>query len=189
MEERERKIRKDLVEYGKKLVETGLVQGTWGNLSARLDEKHMIVTPSGLDYARLTPDDMAKVNYFNLKYSGNLKPTSEKGIHAALYRERLDVDAVIHTHSKYCSIFAAAKKDVPIISDEGIEVFGNLVRCSEYGLPGTAKIVKKTMKGIGKGTGTVMANHGMIVVGGSIETAFVNCKLLETCAKVYIENN
>ncbi|MBQ2747398.1 MAG: class II aldolase/adducin family protein, partial [Firmicutes bacterium] len=69
-----------LVDYGKKLVQTGLVQGTWGNLSVRLDDTYMIVTPSGLDYLRLTPADMVKVNIETLEYEGDLKPTSEKGL-------------------------------------------------------------------------------------------------------------
>lgn len=70
----------------------------------------MITTPSGLDYTRLTPADMVKVNINTLEYMGAQKPTSEKGIHASVYRMRKEVGAVIHTHSKYCAIFAAAGK-------------------------------------------------------------------------------
>ena len=86
-------------------METGLVQGTWGNLSIRLDDKYMLVTPSGLDYTRLTPADMVKVNISTLAYEGSLKPTSEKGLHAEVYKQRPDAGAVIHTHSKYCCVF------------------------------------------------------------------------------------
>ena len=86
----EQTLRQQLVEYGKKLVSAGLVQGTWGNISVRLDEKYMLATPSGLDYDRLTPEDMVKVEIETLKYEGNLKPTSEKGLHAAIYKKRAD---------------------------------------------------------------------------------------------------
>lgn len=108
-----------LAKFGKKLVETDLVQGTWGNLSLRLDEKYMMVTPSGLDYTRLTPSDMVKVDINSLEYAGDLKPTSEKGIHGGIYGSRPDVGAVIHTHSKYCAVFAAARKAVPIETGRG----------------------------------------------------------------------
>ncbi len=111
-------LREMLVEYGKMLVASGLVQGTWGNLSVRLDGEHMLVTPSGLDYMRLAPADMVKVKIKTLEYEGDLKPTSEKGLHAAIYRNRPDVRAIIHTHSKYCSVFAAAHKDLPVPEQE-----------------------------------------------------------------------
>lgn len=104
----EKYLREALVRCGKALVEKGLVQGTWGNISVRLDEKYMLTTPSGLDYMRLTPDDMVKVDIDTLKYEGDKKPTSEKGLHGAIYKNREDIGAVIHTHSKYCSVFAAA---------------------------------------------------------------------------------
>lgn len=188
MEERERKLRSALVLYGVKLVEEGLVQGTWGNLSARLDDTHMLVTPSGLDYTRLNPDDMVKVNYYTLEWEGIYKPTSEKGLHAVIYRNRKDVMAIIHTHSKYCSIFASARKDMPISLTEAQAVFGNIVACSKYGLPGTDKLTENTVKGLSLNMGTIMANHGMVACGKDISEAFKNCGLLEKNGEIYIEN-
>ena len=67
------------MDYGKRLVAAGLVQGTWGNLSMRLSEETMLVTPSGLDYNRLSPADMVKVDVRSLEHEGEHKPTSEKG--------------------------------------------------------------------------------------------------------------
>ena len=124
----EHEYRENLVVYGKKLLETGLVQGTYGNLSVRRDERSMLVTPSGLDYAGLQPKDMVKVNLETLVWEGSLRPTSEKGLHGEIYRVRRDVGAVIHTHSKYCAIFAAARKDVPIEDVKVQEIFGKTVK-------------------------------------------------------------
>lgn len=183
----EREIREKLTDYGKKVVESGLVQGTWGNLSIRLDDKFMIVTPSGLDYTRLTPEDMVKVNITSLEYEGSLKPTSEKGIHGGVYQRRNDVGAVIHTHSKYCAIFAAARKDVPVTDEETRRVFGNVVRLAGYGLPGTKKLWKHTLEALGKNYGCIMANHGMLCVGKDIKEAFENCRRLENHCRDYIE--
>lgn len=166
--EKELALREGLVEYGKKLVEEGLVQGTWGNLSARLDDKYMLVTPSGLDYTRLTPQDMVKVEIATLNYEGSLKPTSEKGLHGEVYSRRPEVNAIIHTHAKYASVFAAAEKD---LSDE--------VKLAGYGLAGTKSLKNHTADALANNYGTIMSHHGMLVVGDDLETAFDNCKKLE----------
>ena len=184
----EQKLREALVSYGVKLVETGLVQGTWGNISVRLDENHMLVTPSGLDYLRLTPDDMVKVNIENLEYEGSIKPTSEKGLHAGLYQLRPDLGAVIHTHSKYCCMFAAARKPLPVEDPEMQAVFGKEVALAGYGLPGSKRLSKNTVDAFGDGMGAIMTAHGMICGGLDIENAFDNCRKMEKCAADYIES-
>lgn len=181
---REDELREKLCEYGKKLVATGLVQGTWGNLSIRLDDTYMLVTPSGLDYTRLTAADMVKVNINTLKYEGNLKPTSEKGLHAAVYKQRPDVGAVIHTHSKYCCVFAAAERPLRINDPEMQKIFGTQVELAAYALPGTKKLMKNTVKALGQNFGCIMSHHGMAACGADIETAFDNCVKLEECGKM-----
>ena len=180
---REEGLRKMLVEYGKKLVNSGLVQGTWGNLSVRVDDKYMLATPSGLDYMRLTPSDMVKVNIDTLEYEGGLKPTSEKGLHAAVYKNRPDVGAIIHTHAKYCSVYAAAHKDLPVPPEkDGAAEFSNPVRLAAYALPGTKALMKNTAAAVGQNSGAIMANHGMIVCGGSLEETFRKAEALEKLA-------
>lgn len=181
----EQALREELVEYGKRLVSCGLVQGTWGNLSVRLDEKYMLATPSGLDYTRLKPSDMVKVSIETLEYEGGQKPTSEKGLHAAIYKNRDDIRAIIHTHSKYCSVFAAANKDMPVL-DEYRECFGDTVKLAKYALPGTKALMKNTADAVGKGMGAIMANHGMVACGGDLGEAFDNCVKLEENGKKYL---
>lgn len=184
--DREWELRRMLVDYGKKLVACGLVQGTWGNISVRLDEKYMLATPSGLDYTRLTADDMVKVDIATLSYEGDKKPTSEKGLHAEVYRRRPEIGAVIHTHAKYCCVFAAANKDMPVEGHEAQKVFGTSVKLAGYGLPGSKKLMKHTADALGDNFGCIMANHGMLTCGGDLETAFVNCRMLEDSAEDYI---
>ena len=181
---REDELREKLCEYGKKLVATGLVQGTWGNLSIRLDDTYMLVTPSGLDYTRLTPADMVKVNISTLEYEGSLKPTSEKGLHAEVYIQRPDAGAVIHTHSKYCCVFAAAEKPLRINDPEMQKIFGTQVELAEYALPGTKKLMANTVKALGQNLGCIMSHHGMAACGADIEIAFDNCVKLEECGKM-----
>lgn len=182
----EQEIRETLVEYGKKVVETNLVQGTWGNLSLRLDDRYMMVTPSGLDYTRLTPADMVKVELGTLRYEGARKPTSEKGLHDGIYRRRADVGAIIHTHSTYCSVFAAARKDVPIFGEEMEKIFGAKVALAKYAAPGTKKLWVNTMAALGENSGCIMANHGMLCTGKTMAEAFLHCEMLEEYCRSYI---
>lgn len=179
-------LREKLVEYGKKLVKSGLVQGTWGNLSIRLDNQYMLVTPSGLDYMRLTPADMVKVDINTLKYEGNLKPTSEKGLHAEVYKRRTDVGAVIHTHSKYCCVFAAAEQPMPVSDKEMQKLFGTEIPLAGYGLPGTKKLMNNTADALGDKFGCIMSHHGMVACGADIEAAYENCANMEECGRKYL---
>lgn len=186
-DEYEYALRKQLVYYGNKLVEENLVQGTWGNLSARLDENTMLVTPSGIDYAKLTPKDMAKVDIYTLKYEGELKPTSEKVLHSEIYKNRTEIGAVIHTHSTYASVFAACEMPLPMEDEEDKAVFGEGVRMARYGLPSTEKLGINTAEALGDNFGVIMPHHGMAVCAEDMETAFSNAVRLETAAKKLLD--
>ena len=183
---REETLRAQLVNYGKQLVASGLVQGTWGNLSARLDDTYMLVTPSGLDYARLTPVDMVKVNIRTLEYEGGLKPTSEKSLHAAIYQNRPDIGGIIHTHSKYCCVYAAARRDLPIPADRQT-AFQSPIKLAPYAPPGSKALTKNTAAAVGDNYGAIMAGHGMIACGRDLTAAFQNCKQLEAIAEASLQ--
>ena len=184
--EHERELREQLVRYGNMLVSTGLVQGTWGNLSVMLDRENMLCTPSGLDYSRLRPEDMVRVNIRTLKAEGLHKPTSEKGMHAGIYRKYPEANAVIHTHSKYCSIFAAGEMPLQVESKEKIEQIGEIISVSRYALAGTGGITRSAVKAIGGNPGCILAHHGMIAKGSDLEEAFRNVCLIEEAAEEYI---
>lgn len=183
---REETLRAQLVDYGKQLVASGLVQGTWGNLSARLDDTYMLVTPSGLDYARLTPADMVKVNMRTLEYESGLKPTSEKSLHAAIYQNRPDIGGIIHTHSKYCCVYAAARRDLPIPADRQT-AFQSPIKLAPYAPPGSKSLTKNTAAAVGDNYGAIMAGHGMIACGRDLTAAFQNCKQLEAIAEASLQ--
>src|SRR5690554_1565135 len=100
----EKEIRQIIVAAGKELVEKKLVQGTWGNISVRLDKDTMLVTPSAVDYGRMKEQDLVLMNIHTMEYKGDRKPSSEKDIHAAILRERPNINAVIHSHPSYCCV-------------------------------------------------------------------------------------
>ncbi|MDR2266339.1 MAG: class II aldolase/adducin family protein [Christensenellaceae bacterium] len=182
----EAQIRKEIKEIGVRLVEANLVQGTWGNISVRLDDKYMLVTPSGLDYMRLTPEDMVKVEISTLNYEGNIKPTSEKKIHAAIYRERSDIGAVIHSHPFYSSSIAAARCELPVLTKDMSTVFLGHVRVGRYGLPGTKKLTKATLYALRGRNACFMANHGIVACAANLIGAFNACRLIEEMSKKFI---
>lgn len=183
----EQELRVILRESGVKLLENNLVQGTWGNSSVRLDDKKMLVTPSGLDYVSLKEDDMAVVDIETLEWTGKLKPTSERGIHAGIYLSRPEIGAVIHTHPTYGSIFASARVTLPCFNEEMKRVFGGDVRVAGYGLPGMKKLRKNTIKGMEGRNACFMANHGVLCCGKTMDEAFEVIHLLEKSCREYIE--
>ncbi|MCH4006370.1 MAG: class II aldolase/adducin family protein [Eubacterium sp.] len=185
----EDECREMLVVYGQRLLASGLVQGTWGNLSVRLNEEEMLVTPSGLDYERLQPEDMVVVSIKNLKYDrfGN-RPTSEKSLHAGIYRHRPDVGAVIHTHSTYCCAFAAAKMPLEVENPVLAEEIGSIIRVADYARPGTSALSRNTVRALGNGKGCIMAHHGMVCCGVDLKQTFHICSMIEEAARQYIES-
>ena len=92
-----------VTESARKLLRTGLVARTWGNLSARISATQFVITPSGMGYEHMRPEDLVTVNVEDCSYGGPRKPSSEKGIHAAVYSMRPEVNFVIHTHQQLLS--------------------------------------------------------------------------------------
>ncbi len=176
-----------IIEAGKKLLSEGLVTRTWGNVSIRVDENLMLITPSGRAYNDLTVNDIVLVNYHTLKYEGTIKPSSEKGLHCEIYRTRKEINSVIHTHQMNASTVAAARREVPPILDDMVQIIGPSVRVADYALPSTRRIVNKTVKALRGRMAALMANHGAVCIGRDIEEAFVVCQVLEKACKAFIE--
>jgi L-fuculose-phosphate aldolase len=183
----ESNARSAVCEAGKRLLRENLVSGTWGNLSLRLDDEYMVITPSGKPYESLSPEDMVLVNYKTLIWNSENKPSSELKLHAAVYRERKDINAVIHTHQQNASTVAAARREVPPILDDMAQIIGPSVRVADYALPNTKKIVRKTLIALRGRNAALMANHGAVCIGRDIEEAFVVCQVLEKACRVFIE--
>lgn len=179
-------IKKQVIETGIKVVESGLVAGTWGNISIRIDENSMAITPSGGDYQSLTPDDIAIVNLDDGSHEGP-KPSSEKKLHMQIYKDRKDINSVIHTHSMNASTVAAARREVPPILDDLAQIIGPTVRVADYALPSTKKIVKVTMKALKGRMAALLANHGAICLGRTVDEALTCCAVLEKGCKAFIE--
>jgi L-fuculose-phosphate aldolase len=181
------RIRQQIIDGGLRLLKEGLVARTWGNISIRVDENHMLITPSGRNYEDLTPGDIVLVNYHTSKHDGDIRPSSEKELHCEIYRTRKTTHAIIHTHQMNASTVAAARREVPPILDDMAQIIGPSVRVAEYALPSTKKITKKTVRALKGRNAALMANHGAVCVGRDLEEAFVVCQVLEKACKAFIE--
>lgn len=179
--------KEQILEGGSRLLKEGLVARTWGNISIRVDDTHMLITPSGRPYEELTTEDIVLVNYHTSRYEGNIKPSSEKELHCEIYRTRKNVNAVIHTHQMNASTVAAAQREVPPILDDMAQIIGPTVRVADYALPSTKKITKKTVHALKGRNAALMANHGAVCVGRDLDEAFVVCQVLEKACKAFIE--
>jgi L-fuculose-phosphate aldolase len=182
---RERKL---LVEAGLKLVEQGLVARTWGNISVKVNDSEMLVTPSGIKYEDLTPSDMVLIDFTTNTFDKKgIKPSSEFKLHSGIYNDRKEFNAIIHTHQMNASTCAAARREVPAVLDDLAQIIGPSVRCAEYALPSTKKIVKATVKAMRGRNAALMANHGAVCAGRDLDEAFVVCQVLEKGCKAFIE--
>ena len=179
-------IREQVCAMGRKLVEAKLLVGTWGNISARIDDKTMAITPSGRDYLELKAEDIVIVNLEDGSYEG-LKPSGEKTLHMAIYNNRKEINGVIHTHSDNSSTVAAARREVPAILDDLAQIIGPSIRCADYALPTTKKMTKTTMKALKGRNAALLANHGAVCLGRDMDEAYTCCQVLEKACKAFIE--
>ena len=176
-------------ESGRRLLQEGLVARTWGNVSVRVSDKEMIITPSGRPYTELTPADMVLVNFYTLAFEGSIKPSSELKLHCEVYKNRPHIEAVIHTHQMYASIVAAAQKDVAVLDPAHQAILGaKVIKAAPYALPNSKKITFGTEKAIESANAALMANHGCVCIGRNLEDVFSVCKTLEEACALYISS-
>ncbi len=176
-------LRQQVVDTGLLLLEKKLVARTWGNVSAKVDDEHFLITPSGLSYTKTTPEDLALYDMETGEYEGEFKPSSEKGIHAAAYKAFDDVEFVIHTHQTFASAFSLTGVDDIIMTKEEEEKLGGIL-VAGYGLPGTKKLKNEVASCFNSGAHCVlMKHHGAVVAGTSKEDALERIQLLEDVCK------
>ena len=171
--------RKLICDTGRELLRTGLVARTWGNVSCRLDREHFLITPSGLDYLKTTPEDIACVELGTMKWEGKRKPSSEKGVHASAYELFPEVGFVIHTHQSCASALGLAGFESMDITEAERSALGGIAK-AEYGLPGMKKLKNAVRAAMQTGAHTVfMVNHGVVVCGADKKQTMERAQLLE----------
>ena len=180
------KERQDVVKYCHKLIESGLTKGTGGNISIfNREQKLFAISPSGMDYYDMEKDDVVVMNLENEIIDGTKKPSSEVSLHSIFYKDRQDIDAVIHAHSLYCTALATIREKLPA-SSYLIALAGKDVPCADYATFGTQQLAEFTFNAMSDRNAVLMANHGLLTGSTNISQAFNIAEQIEFCAQVYV---
>lgn len=177
--------REQIVEYGKKLVTTGLTKGTGGNLSIYNREKGlMAISPSGIDYFKIKPEDVVVLTVEGEKVEGDKTPSSELEMHRLLYAGRDDIDAVIHTHTMYATTLSCLNWELPAV--HYLVAFAGLdVRCAKYATYGTRELAENAFEAMKDRKAVLLANHGLLAGAKDLLNAFNITEEIEYCAELY----
>lgn len=179
-------LRKSIIEACRWMNDSGLNQGTSGNISARYRDT-MVITPSGVPYEKLEPEDMAVMPIDSAEdtWTGPLNPSSEWRFHLDILRARPEVGAVVHTHSTFSTTLAIARKEIPACHYMIAAAGGPTIRCAEYATYGTEELSANALAAMEGRTCCLLANHGLIATGPNLEKAMWLAVEVETIARQY----
>jgi L-fuculose-phosphate aldolase len=175
--------RAEICAYARRMSTDRLVVGTSGNISRRTGGL-VAVTPTGIDYAELTPESITVLDLAGRRIDGDLAPTSETPLHLALY-QRKPVNAVVHTHAVYATAASLLVDRIPPVHYL-LGIFGGAVHVARYATFGTEELAANTLEALGDRTGCLLANHGAITVGGNLAAAYDRALQLEWLCQVWL---
>lgn len=181
------KEREEIVEYGKQMSSSGLCKGTSGNISVYDPETgYMAISPSGIGYFETEPEDVVVMDLNGNVIEGSRKPSSEYGLHIVMYQNKPEARAVVHTHSTFCTTYAALNRPVKavhyVIGGAGVAEIP-VAPYRTFGTPELAESVKETItKSDTKAV--LLQNHGLVTCGPKLAKAFSLAVNMEFCAEI-----
>jgi L-fuculose-phosphate aldolase len=179
-------LRNKVYETALRMVRAGLVVAKEGNVSGRLSgEEKIAITPSQLPYEVMTPEDVLVVDFDENVIVGKLDPSIETKMHLAVYKARSEVGGVMHTHSPYATALSCIHGKIPPLLDEQTVFLGGDVETTTYAMSGTPEIASNAAQALRDRDATLLANHGTICCGRTLDEALRNAILVEKLAQVY----
>ena len=179
--------RQQIVDYGLKMIRSGLTTGSGGNLSILSAEDDLIaISPSGIDYHDVTVTDVVVVDRSGKTVDGERKPSSELGFHLALYAARAEIGAVVHTHSVYATTLACLHWELPAVHYL-VAFSGDKVPLAPYATFGTPELADNIIKSIGSYNAVLLANHGLVAVATDMKNCFNVAEEIELVARIYYQ--
>lgn len=166
------------------MLRRGLVEGTAGNISGRLPDGRVCLTPSSVDYDTMTLDDLVVVDMDGEVVEGHRSPTTEKDLHLATLRAYPELGAVIHTHAVHATMFALAHEAIPAVIEEVVVYVGGDVPCCTYRGTGTAELGDEVASHLAERGAALLANHGLVTCASTPEKALHNAALVERTAQI-----
>lgn len=177
-------IKDELLWTAQEMLRSGLVEGTAGNLGARLPDGNVVLTPSSLDYLEMTLDDLVVCSPDGSVVEGHRSPTSEKQLHLAVLNAYPEIGATMHCHAKHVQMFAITHQAIPAVVEEFDVYVGGDVECSDYMETGSAELADEVARRVADRAAVVMANHGLFACGKTSKDAFHIAALVERTAEV-----
>lgn len=179
--------RQAIVNFGRKMLSSQLTTGAGGNLSLCDRQQGLVaITPSGIEYDDLQADDVVVVDLQGRRVEGDCTPSSELGFHLALYRQRADITAVVHTHSVYATTIACLNWELPAVHYL-IGFSGHKVPLAPYATFGSEQLASNISDAIGDYNAVLLANHGLVTVGTTLGRAFAAAEEIELVARIYYQ--
>ena len=166
----------------------GSQRGSGGNVSMRVDETVMAITPSSVRYAELTKENICIVdlNLTVIEENHPLQPSVESGMHSIIYSSRPDVNAIVHTHQTYGSVFGLINTPIPALFDEVAFSLGKTIEIVPYALSGSPELVKNVAGKLSNNANAyILQNHGILALGRDLDKAILHAELLEKVAHLY----
>jgi L-fuculose-phosphate aldolase len=181
------KAKEQLLHYGRQMIARSLTTGSGGNLSTLLKtENQLIITPSGMEYNDMTIGDLVVCDRDGRVVEGRRRPSSEMGFHLALYRQRPEIGAVVHTHSVYATTLACMHREIPPVHYL-VGFSGPKVPLAPYATFGTQALAEAVVSHIGTCNAVLLANHGLVAVGQDLTAAFNVAEEIELVARIYYQ--
>jgi len=182
----EHQLRKEICEAGRRLYQKGFIAAADGNISVRLDKKKILITPSGLNKGRLNEEDLVVTDMDGARLYGNREPSSEIPMHLVVYRERADVQSVVHAHPPHATGFSVAgvPLDKPLISEVVLTL--GTVPLADYGTPTTPELATTIEPYVRDHDAILLANHGAMTVGADVFTAYDRMETLDHFAHIWL---
>lgn len=167
----------------------GALRGTGGNVSVRIPgQDAFAITPSSRPYRDLAPEEICIVDFDLVQRVGDAPPSVEAGMHLAVYKNRPDANAVIHTHQLKASAFALLNRPIPALFDEVVMNLGHVVEVIPYALSGSPELADHVAGKLSNGSnGYIIQNHGALCLGATLDKAWLNVELLEKTAQAYLD--
>lgn len=178
-------LRRCLIETALEMDRRGINQGTSGNLSVRVEDG-MLITPSGLAYSGLEPDDIVRVDADGTPHGGR-QPSSEWRIHHDIYAARPDAGAILHAHPVACAALACMHRPIPAFHYMVAVAGGNDIPCAPYATFGSQELSNSVLRVVKGRKACLMANHGLVCLAGKLEKAIALAVEVEQLARMYLE--
>lgn len=177
-------LRLQMIDICRRMNESGINQGTSGNLSVRIDGGFLI-TPSSMAYETMKPEDIVEMD-FDGSYVGP-RPSSEWRFHRDILKNRPDIEVVLHCHSIYATTLACHHRSIPSFHYMTAIAGGNTIRCSEYATYGTQELSDHALKALEGRLACLLGQHGQISLGKSLEHALWMAIEIETLSRIYVQ--